>query len=234
MVNQPPTVMELRLTFALSNCEFQNLDSGSEEIPVPMDRQSSTSSSFKSKDQRERYWNTVLCKDGSTTTPSISGEDLSANVSLPAQSDKSRHTLSQQTPVQADTARRGTTASNSLGPHRIEDVYAQRVDPSHVVSASRPAICDKCGASFKRRYDFSQHMLAVHEKARPFPCALCGQTFSHKGTVSKHVRTVHLRKRPFTCDHCQQGFSDRGNFNKHRQRSLICRLAGSAVNKSNR
>lgn len=92
----------------------------------------------------------------------------------------------------------------------------------------KEAVCSVCRMVFKRKYDLTQHMNAVHYKLRPFKCPRCALAFAHKGTLSKHVRTVHYRERPFVCEHCHQRFSERGNVNKHKQRSESCRAKENA------
>lgn len=89
----------------------------------------------------------------------------------------------------------------------------------------KPSSCPYCGQVFKRGYDLSQHVNAVHLKIKSFDCSDCKKRFAHKGTLSKHHKTVHLGLRPYSCSHCGHRFSEKGNVNKHMQRTAKCRQA---------
>lgn len=190
-----------------------------------------TGRELQGKSQTKRYWSTVLGKDGprsSSSLPESSMHDQGhstqrtrapASLSVSGTPQGARHSQSQS------RMRPGQGSVTAI----IADVDQIRRPQSASTSTAQVTVCKECDTTFKRRYDYVQHVSAVHQKNRPFPCSLCGQKFAHKGTCSKHMRTVHLGERPFICEHCGQNFSERGNVNKHKQRSQACREAEIAT-----
>eukprot|EP00737_Agarophyton_chilense_P004076 gb/GEZJ01004963.1/.p1 GENE.gb/GEZJ01004963.1/~~gb/GEZJ01004963.1/.p1 ORF type:complete len:199 (-),score=7.84 gb/GEZJ01004963.1/:373-969(-) len=170
-----------------------------------------------SQTSRRNFWNTVLPSNPLPTRGPTSPEAIERRVCT--KSDMEISTLCR------------SSASRQYATHKPPDCTAlpseirKNKKTMRMQRARKTSSCQECGQNFKRAYDLTQHINAVHLKLKQFCCARCKKRFAHKGTLSKHQKTVHLGLRPFSCAHCGQRFSERGNVNKHVQRTAKCREA---------
>ena len=50
--------------------------------------------------------------------------------------------------------------------------------------------CDQCEKRFKRKADFTRHIVNIHE-GKLFSCDFCQNTFPRKDNLQRHIRTKH-------------------------------------------
>ena len=51
-------------------------------------------------------------------------------------------------------------------------------------------VCDQCGKSFNRIYDYKRHQL-THFEEKPYGCPQCGKSFRERASLNKHVKRMH-------------------------------------------
>ena len=51
-------------------------------------------------------------------------------------------------------------------------------------------VCDQCGKSFNRIYDYKRHQL-THSEDKPYGCPQCGKSFRERASLNKHVKRMH-------------------------------------------
>lgn len=61
--------------------------------------------------------------------------------------------------------------------------------------------------------------MSTHFNLRFFHCEKCGASFSRKWTLSKHYYT-HTGEKPFNCQHCPKKFADKSNLTTHMKKHL--------------
>ena len=51
--------------------------------------------------------------------------------------------------------------------------------------------CDKCDATFSRKYNLTRHQTTVHDKIKNFECSYCGNKYLTKNHLDKHIKQKH-------------------------------------------
>lgn len=87
-------------------------------------------------------------------------------------------------------------------------------------SGEKPYKCtvSSCKQNFRTYGHLKDHM-STHFNLRFFYCEKCGASFSRKWTLKKHYYT-HTGEKPFNCQHCTKKFADKSNLTTHMKKHL--------------
>ena len=97
---------------------------------------------------------------------------------------------------------------------------AKTIDPKYINKDCEFKFQCHCGASFKYRHSFLDHMMMHKVKetgVKEFACDLCNVRFTIKCNLDRHNKAVHLKIKPFACleKGCPKKFSTRAGLKVH-------------------
>jgi hypothetical protein len=95
-------------------------------------------------------------------------------------------------------------------------------------SGEKPFKCTvtSCKQRFRTYGHLKDHM-STHFNLRFFHCEKCGASFSRKWTLKKHYYT-HTGEKPFNCQYCHKKFADKSNLTTHMKKHLANGCCGTS------
>ena len=96
------------------------------------------------------------------------------------------------------------------------------------ISAINMFLCNVCGSSFDKKFNFERHLNNVHHIEISVDCNYCGLNL-YKSELENHVRSVHQDKK-FVCGNCGKKFSSKQVMNQHKCKVSLIQLQCFFVN----
>ncbi|XP_053607892.1 zinc finger protein 461-like isoform X2 [Plodia interpunctella] len=93
---------------------------------------------------------------------------------------------------------------------------AEKKLDSHMLSHTRPFVCELCGKSYGTKNRLKIHNQQHHEKIKRFCCQHCPKKYYVRDALTYHLKTHHITNQPsHVCPECGKGFKLWKSFKEH-------------------
>ncbi|XP_066947897.1 zinc finger protein 585A-like [Macrobrachium rosenbergii] len=81
-----------------------------------------------------------------------------------------------------------------------------------------PLTCKDCGKTFKKRWNYQQHIATHDASLRRYKCDTCDMTFAYRSTYTTHVKRHSGGQQVHVCPYCQKTYRCKMSLKKHHGR----------------